>query len=122
MCYISAMTSLSRARVRALQRKRKKLLSELTELSLVIRGSYLERFSTCVRPDCRCHRGHPHGPRAYVVVTREKKQRQLYVPKAQTAVVREGIEQHHRLMELVDAISAVNLELMRGGVLDESVE
>ena len=122
MCYTTAMASLSRARIRALERERKKLLGALGDLSLVIRGSYLERFSTCVRPDCACHRGHTHGPRTYVVVTRDRKQRQLYVPKAQTAVVREGIEQHRRLMELVDAISAVNLELMRGGVLDERIK
>ncbi len=59
---------------------------------------------------------------SYVVVTRDKKQRQVYVPKAQTTAAREGVEQHRRLMELVNRISAINLELMRGGALDESIE
>ena len=101
-----------------MQRERKRLLGELSEISLVLRGSYLERFSTCSRPGCSCHEGKRHGPRSYVVVTRDKVQRQVYVPQGQVEVVRRGIAGYHRLLEIVDRITSINLELMRGGVLE----
>lgn len=116
------MVTLTRSQIRALFRKRNRLLQELSALSSLIRGSYLERLSTCTRPECTCHQGERHGPRAYVVVTREQKQRQVYVPKAQVQAVRAGVRQYHRMLELADGISEINLELMRGGALDESVE
>jgi hypothetical protein len=52
------------------------------------------------------------------VVTRDKVQRQVYVPQGQVEVVRRGIAGYHRLLEIVDRITSINLELMRGGVLE----
>ena len=115
------MKKLSGAKIAALRRERKGLLRELAQLSLVIRGSYVERFSTCSRPKCACHRGKRHGPRAYVAVTRNKAQRQCYVPKSQVEAVRAGVAQYHRLLAILERISSINLQLMRGGKLDESV-
>ncbi len=116
------MARLSRSRTRALRRERKRLLLELAELSLLVRGSYLERFSTCSRPGCTCHQGRRHGPRAYLAVTRNKVQRQVYVPQGQVEAVRAGVKQYHRLLELAQRISTINLELMRGGELNVSVQ
>lgn len=115
------MAKLSRSRIGALRRERTRLLLELTELSLMVRGCYLERYSTCSRLGCKCHRGRRHGPRAYVVVTRNKVQRQVYVPQGQVEAVRTGVEQYHRLLKVVERISTINLELMRGGELNVSV-
>jgi len=103
----------------ALRQKRQKLLKELSSLSLLIRGSYFERFSTCSRPDCACHKGNLHGPRSYVSVTQGKKQKQHYVPKQQVLTVQKGVQQYHRFWEILDRITKINLELMRGGKLDE---
>ena len=112
------MPKLPAKKVAALRREREKLLKELSDLRLLVRGTYLERFSTCSRPNCACHQGKRHGPRSYAVVTREKKQRQVYIRRDQTEAVRRGIAQHHRLLEIVDRVTAINLELMRGGVLE----
>lgn len=115
------MAKLSSKHVNALRRERDQLLRELATYSSLIRGTYLERFSTCSRPNCACHQGHLHGPRIYVVVTREKKQRQIYVPQSQVDAVSAGIQQYQRLMKLLDRISAINLELMQGRELDEFI-
>jgi len=101
--------------------KRKRLLEEITALSLVIQGSYLESFTTCVRRNCACHKGNRHGPRSYLVVYRDNKQRQVYVPKAQRHAIRRGLRQHKRLKAIVRQITDVNLKLMRAGVLNESL-
>ena len=107
------------AKALAKKRERLRLLDELSHLTKLIRGSFFERYSTCARPTCACHLGERHGPRGYVTVKEGRRQRQYYIPQNQTAAVQHGIEQYHRLMEIVDRISSINLELMQGGTLDE---
>lgn len=101
--------------------KRKRLLDRVTGLALLVHGSYVERFSTCSRENCACHQGKRHGPRSYVVVYRDERQRQVYVPQAQRAALSRGLRQHEQLLDLVRQITDINLALMREGVLDESV-
>lgn len=107
------------AKASAKKRERQRLLSELSRLTRLIRGSFFERFSTCARATCACHQGERHGPRGYVTVKEGRRQRQYYVPQSQTDAVRHGIQQYHRLLEIVDRISSINLELMQGGTLHE---
>ena len=113
------MASSPSKKINTLRRERRRLLEELPTLVRVLRASYFERFSTCSRPSCPCHRGQRHGPRAYVAVTTGSRQRQHYVPRSQQLAVGEGIRQYHRLLAVVDRLPAINLELMRGGVLDD---
>ncbi|MBA7667687.1 hypothetical protein ES703_75784 [subsurface metagenome] len=114
------MNQSQRVKIKALRRKRQKLLQELSSLSLLIRGSFFQRFSTCSRPNCSCHKGQKHGPRAYVAVTQEKAQKQHYIPKQQVNAVQKGIRQYHRLLDIVVRISVINLELMRLKALEEA--
>ncbi len=99
--------------IAALKRERRRLLREMSSLSLLVRGTVLTRFSTCSREHCRCHGGEKHGPRTYVVVTRDKKQRQIYVRNNNVQTLQAGVAQHRRLLEIVDRMTAINLELMR---------
>ncbi len=101
------------------KRERQRLWSELSSLTQLIRGSFFERFSTCARPTCGCHRGQRHGPRGDVTVKQGQRQRQYYVPQSQTEAVRHGIQQYHRLMEIVDRVSSINLERMQGGTRND---
>jgi len=99
--------------------ERGKLLAELGTLSRMLHGSWVERYSTCSRPVCKCHDGERHGPRRYLVVNTAGRQRQKYVPNSQVAEAVKGIAQHRRLQEIVDRITMINIELMREGKLDE---
>jgi len=103
-----------------LWKKKQVLLEQMGSLSLMVQGSYLERFSVCSRPNCACHRGQKHGPRYYLVVYHDKKQRQVYVPQAQRDVILQGLNQHEQLLAIVKQITRINLELMRAGRLTES--
>ena len=109
------------ANLRKLVDKRRRLLGKLAKLELVVHGTYVERFSTCTRKNCSCHRGEKHGPRAYVVVYRDGRQRQVYVPQAQLRVIRKALRQDTQIQQLLRQISDCNLVLMRAGVLEESL-
>jgi hypothetical protein len=105
---------------RKLIHERQRLLKKLAGLSLLLHGSYLERFSTCMRSQCECHRGRKHGPRFYLIVYRDKRQRQAYVPQPEHDAVQRGLRQYEQLCEIVRAITDINLQLMRAGCLGAS--
>ena len=104
---------------RKLIQKRQVLLERLAALQLLVQGSYLERFSSCSRPNCSCHKGSKHGPRSYLVLYEGKKQRQVYVPQAQRKPIQEGIRQHEDLRAIVKEITRINVRLMRARALAE---
>ena len=116
------MSTLSDQEAASLRAERGQLLEELSWLCLLIHGSYFERYSTCSRRGCACHEGERHGPRAYVALRSAGRPAQHYVPRSQVAVVQQGVAQYQRLLQVADRITQVNLELMRGGRLDEQGE
>ena len=95
------------------QKERAGLLAELATLSRLLHGSWVERYSVCSRPDCKCHRGERHGPRHYLVVNEAGRQRQKYVANSQVKAALEGLAQHRRLRQIVDRITQLNLNLMK---------
>lgn len=99
----------------ALQEERHELLRELGGLSKLLHGTWVERYSTCSRPGCACHRGKRHGPRYYLVVNVDGRQRQRYVPKRLVGAVRDGLSQHRRLLEIVRRLTDLNLAMLRDG-------
>jgi hypothetical protein len=100
-----------------LRRKRRSLLQKLAGLSLLLHGSYVERFSTCTRRRCACHEGRRHGPRSYLALYRQKRQRQIYVRQAERPAVRRGLRQHDELLKLVERLTNLNVQLLRIGRL-----
>jgi hypothetical protein len=89
------------------------LLSELGALSNMLHGSWVERYSVCSRRGCKCRRGQRHGPRRYLVVNEEGRQRQKYIPNAKVEAALRGIAEYHRVQEIVDRITHINLVLLK---------
>ena len=104
---------MSNTTVKKLREERALILSELGTLPHMLHGSWVERFSVCARKDCRCRRGERHGPRHYLVVRKNGKQRQKYVPNSQVDAALAGLEEHKRVREIVDRITQINLQLMK---------
>jgi hypothetical protein len=111
---------MSNSQINQLLAQRTALLEELSSLTYLIHGSWFERFSTCSRPNCSCHSGKRHGPRYYLVIQEPGHQRQKYVPNLQVAAAKEGIEQYHRLQEIVEEITQINLALIKEKAYAES--
>ena len=57
----------------------------------------------------------------YLVVYQNKKQRQIYIPLAQRAAIARGVKQYEVLRATVQAITRLNLKLMRQRTLSTSV-
>lgn len=99
--------------VQKLLNERIRLLTELGTLSQMLHGSWVERFSVCSRANCRCHQGNRHGPRHYLVVREQGRQRQKYLPNSQVVAAKTGLGQYHRLCKIVDRITTINLALIK---------
>jgi len=95
--------------------ERRSLLEELATLSLLLQGSWVERYSVCSRTGCKCHTGERHGPRHYLVINEDGQQRQKYVPNSQVEAALEGLEQYRRFREIAGRITLLNLALMKKG-------
>ena len=104
---------MSNNQVENLLKERAGLAEELGTLSHLLQGSWVERFSVCSRPGCKCHRGQKHGPRRYLVVLENGKQRQKYIPNAQVDAAKKGRNEYRRLCGIVDRITQINLLLMK---------
>ena len=94
-------------------RERAGLLKEMASLSMLLHGSWLERFSQCSRPGCKCHTGKRHGPRHYVVINDRGHQRQRYIPNSLVNKAQAGLAQYKRLQGIVERITRINLLLMK---------
>jgi hypothetical protein len=104
---------MSNKTVKKLLDERASLLAELATLSRMLHGSWVERFSICSRKDCKCRTGQRHGPRRYLVVRENGRQRQKYIPNAQVDAAREGLAEYQKVCQTIDRITQINLALMK---------
>lgn len=93
----------------------RRLRSELTRIVAgqgFIQGTLLERFRTCGNPRCRCAAGHKHRA-VYLFLREDGKLRQLYIPAAYEAQVRQWVENHKRIKDLLRQLSDVYWEKVK---------
>ena len=93
--------------------ERTRLLAELSTLSRLLHGSWVERYSVCARAHCQCHQGARHGPRHYLVINEAGHQKQKYVRHAQVKAALQGLAEYRRLREIVERITQINLTVMK---------
>jgi hypothetical protein len=99
---------------RRLAVRRRKLVGQLSRLGPVLRASLIERFTQCGKGGCKCMQGEKHGPAYYLTVSYAKgKTRQVYVPKDLQPLAETWVRNYHQAMTVLEAISSINLELIR---------
>lgn len=101
-----------------LKNKRNDLLQELSTLKHVLHGSWVERYSVCSKKNCKCRRGQKHGPRRYLVINENGKQKQKYIPNSQVDIAKKGIQEYKRMQDIIMEITKINLQLIKGGNYD----
>src|SRR3972149_11341941 len=96
-----------------LESKRQRLLRSLPPLERVLRASLFERSRRCGKATCHCAQGQGH-PAFYLGVTFPGgKTEQISLPKEFVPVARGWIDNYDRLWRFIEAVSAVNRELLR---------
>ncbi|WP_312010431.1 DUF6788 family protein [Bradyrhizobium cenepequi] len=97
----------------ALRKRRRKLTHGLPPIEQLLRGSLIETYKRCGRPNCHCVDGPGHGPKRYLSVSQQGRPRRDYVPNAAQPQVMQFIANFRQLREVLDEICAINTELLR---------
>ena len=123
VCFI--ILSIIMARVYALRRKstlalRRRKASLLRLLRLppqAIRASVVERYGTCGKANCACHRGQKHGPYYYLTQCLAPGQIQKFLLKTEAGqqAARTATAAFNQFYEGLEELSQINTELLRRG-------
>lgn len=118
--------ALRRKSTLALRQRKRSLLHLLARLpKAAIRASVVERFGTCGKAACSCHRGAKHGPYYYLTQCLAKghvQKLQLKTPQEQQSA-RRAVAVFNAHYDSLEELSQINAELLRRGEdlgLDES--
>src|SRR3984893_16408200 len=99
----------------ALRKRRHQLARRLPPIEQILRGSLIETYKRCGRPNCHCVDGTGHGPKRYLsTISRTgERPRVGYVPNAAHAEVCEFLANFRKLREMLNEVCAINAELLR---------
>jgi hypothetical protein len=109
--------ALRRKSTLALRQRKAKLLRQLGVPPDLLRASYVERFTTCGKPNCTCARGRKHGPFYYLVANLGGGRiiKSLLKTPAERQTVEQGVAGYQGHWERLEELSQINLELLRRG-------
>jgi hypothetical protein len=101
----------------ALRQRKAHLLRQLTVPPDLLRASWVERFTTCGKPNCRCAQGQKHGPFYYLVANLASGNIRKFLLKSPTQIQagQHGVAGYQAHWEQLEELSQINLELLRRG-------
>jgi hypothetical protein len=98
----------------ALRKYRRRLVRDLPSIEQVLRGTLVETYKRCGRPNCHCVDGPGHGPKRYLSISQPGgRPRRDYVPNDAHVQVAQLIDNFRRLREMINEVCAINTELLR---------
>ena len=85
----------------ALRKRRHQLVRGLPPIEQIVRGSLMETYKRCGRPNCHCADGPGHGPKRYLstIARTGERPRLGYVPNAAYAQVAEFLANFRKLQD-----------------------
>jgi hypothetical protein len=112
---LAKIFNLRRKSTRALRQRRDWLLRSLKVPPDLLRASFVERFTTCGKPNCCCARGQKHGPFYYLTAGLKAGQVRKFLlsSQEQQALARHGVAAYQSFWEELEELSQINGELLR---------
>jgi len=96
-----------------LEQHRDALLAELRGLGNLMRGTVVEVGVKCGRPGCMCEQGAKHR-KVHLSLNLGGRTRGCYLGEERAAAVAPLIAEYERAWRLINELTAVNIELLRG--------
>lgn len=114
---VAKIHHLRRTSTLALRQRKLRLLDQLGVAPPLLRASFVERFTTCGKPNCICVSGQKHGPFYYLVANLGAGNivKSLLKTPAQQQAVKQGVAAYQAHWDRLEELSQINLELLRRG-------
>jgi len=114
---VAKIHHLRRTSTLALRQRKAALLRQAGLPPDLLRASFVERFTTCGKPNCVCAAGQKHGPFYYLTANLGVGQirKSLLKTPAQQQAVQRGVTGYQAHWERLEELSQINLELLRRG-------
>lgn len=96
-----------------LERQRDALIEELRGLGNLMRGTVVAVGVKCGRSGCACEQGAKHR-KVHLSVNLQGRTRGCYLGREREAVVAPLLAEYQRAWQLINALTEVNLALLRG--------
>jgi len=96
-----------------LEQRRDALLVQLRGLGNLMRGTVVEVGVKCGRPGCACAQGERHR-KLHLSLNLGGRTRGCYLGEERAAAVAPLIAEYERAWRLINALTTVNLDLLRG--------
>ena len=96
-----------------LEQRRRALLGQLRGLGNLMRGTIVERGVRCGRATCPCTQGEVHR-KVYLSVNMRGRTQGAYLGQGRVAGVAPLLAEYQRAWRLINELTEVNLELLRG--------
>ena len=114
---VAKIHHLRRISTLVLRQRKARLLEQWDVPPDLLRASYVERFTTCGKPNCICARGQKHGPFYYLVANLGggKIVKSLLKTPAEQQAVKQGVAGYQSHGDKLEELSQINLELLRRG-------
>jgi hypothetical protein len=112
---LAKIFQLTRKSTLALRQRRDWLRRSLQIPPDLLRASFVERFTTCGKPNCCCSRGQRHGPFYYLAAGLKAGHVRKFLLKSpsQQAIARHGVEAYQAFWDQLEELSQINAELIR---------
>ena len=113
--YVAKVFQLRRTSTLAFRQRKAALLRQLTVAPSLVRGSFVERFTTCGKPNCACVTGAKHGPFYYLTshLAPGNIRKMLLKTPDQQSVIRASVQAYQAHWQRLEELSQINLELFR---------
>lgn len=100
-----------------LRKRRARILARLIVPPDAMRASFVEQYLTCGKSNCRCRRGHKHGPFHYLVQCLDTGKTRKFLLKTigQKEQARASVAAYAKFQENLEELSQINAELLRRG-------
>ena len=114
---VAKIFKLHRTSTLALRHRKAAVFRQLAVPADLLRASYVERFTTCGKPNCACAQGRRHGPFYYLTSNLASGHvlKFLLKDQAQQQRAEQGVRHYQNHWERLEELSQINAELLRRG-------
>lgn len=114
---VAKIYPLRRTSTLVLRKRKAALLRQLAVPPDLVRASFVQRFTTCGKPNCACATGPKHGPFFYLIANLGPGHilKTLLKTPGEREAVHAGVAGYQAHWDRLEELSQINLELLRRG-------